>query len=71
MGRKYTLSASPFDVWTVAMLGFTNTVWIPSSFRALTACKITDLDLHFDVAKQMFVHIWLNLFKLKVPMPNL
>ena len=37
-GRKYTLSATPSPVWTVAMFGFTSTVAIPSCRRALRAC---------------------------------
>lgn len=39
MGRKYTLSASPLEVWTVAMLGLISTVWMFSSFSALMASK--------------------------------
>jgi hypothetical protein len=36
-GRKYTRSASAAEVWMVAMLGFTSTVAMPSSFSALIA----------------------------------
>lgn len=37
MGRKYTLSARPLEVCTVAMLGLISTVWMFSSFSALMA----------------------------------
>jgi hypothetical protein len=37
--HRWILSARPSLVWIVAMLGFTRTVWIPSSFRALMACE--------------------------------
>ena len=36
-GRKYVASAMPSEVCTVAMLGLMRTVWMPSSFRALSA----------------------------------
>ena len=37
-GWKYTVSATSFDVCTVAMLGLMSTEWIPSSFKAFSAC---------------------------------
>ena len=38
-GWKYTLSAMPVDVCTVAMFGFMRIVSMPSSFRAFKACE--------------------------------
>ncbi len=38
-GRKYTLSATPSEVCTVAMLGLIRTVSMPSSRRAFSACE--------------------------------
>lgn len=37
IGKKYTLSAKPLDVCTVAMLGLMSTLCTPSSLRALIA----------------------------------
>ena len=36
-GRKYTRSATPSEVWMVAMFGLMSTVEMPSSLRALSA----------------------------------
>ena len=38
-GWKYTWSAIPSEVWMVAMFGLTNTLLMPSSRRAFSACE--------------------------------